>query len=158
VQVQLKGTVLLEAQILQQDPVQFISAPEYPAYINLTSGSEIVSENSNIPKKPIKKVKAPKNENEATGFQHDTIPVPPLVWKFRLDNEIEVVITGVALNKDSVLVFTPQKDRVRYRFDELKENVRPKNYVPTLYLWLNDTEAKAIYRAIPEKGKVVLKI
>ena len=157
VRVQLKGNVLLEAEILKQYPGKFISSPDFPAYLNLAATSKIVSEKSSIPKKPIKNVKAPKNENEVTGHTPDTIPVPPLVWKFQLDNEMEVVISGVTLNNDSTQFF-PDRYLVKYSFEKMKSNLYPKTYLPVLYIWLDDKDAKAIYRAIPEMGKVVLKI
>lgn len=158
IQVQLKGTVLFQANILKQEPALFFESPDYAAYINISAISRIINEKSTIAKKPIKKVQAPKNENEVTTVKHDTIPVPPIVWQFVLDNDIEVVITGVGLNQDSLLDMHYKNDILKYNLDRLKKNRVSKRYIPTLYIWLNDKDAKAIYRAIPENGKVVFKI
>jgi hypothetical protein len=157
VQVQLKGTVLVQAKMIKHHPVHFFDSLNYGAYHDFTRIASIVEEQSTIPKKPIRKVQAPKNENEVQEFKHDTIPDPPMVWQFSLNNRINVVITGVGLDKDSVLNFQYSKNMVDYKFSNLKTNMFPKNYNPTLYIWLNDKDAKSIYRAIPEKGKVVFK-
>jgi hypothetical protein len=157
-QVQLKGTVLLQANILKQIPTHFIESPNYAAYLDFTAISKIVEEQSNIIKRPVKKVQAPKNENELAAVKHDTIPDPLLKWQFVLDNKIEVVITGVGLNKDSLIDIQYNNDILRYSVERLNKNWLPKTYIPTLYIWLNDKDAKAIYRAIPKNGKVIFKI
>jgi hypothetical protein len=157
VQVQLKGTVLVQAKMIKQHPLHFFDSLNYGAYHDFTRIAAIVEEQSTIPKKPIRKVQAPKNENEVQEFKHDTIPDPPLVWQFSLNNRINVVITGVGLDKDSVLNFQYNKNLIDYNYNYLKNNLLPETYIPTLYIWLMDKDAKSIYRAIPEKGKVVFK-
>ncbi len=157
VQVQLKGTVLVQAKMMKQHPLHFFDSLNFGAYHDFTRITTIVEEQSTIPKKPIKKVQAPKNENEVQVVKHDTIPDPLLIWKFSLDNRINVIITGVGLNKDSIVDFQYKKNMYTYNYNNLKKNLLPENYIPTLYIWLNDKDAKSIYRAIPEKGKVVFK-
>ncbi len=156
--VQLKGTVLLNANILKQHPKHWIESPNFAAYHDITKISRIVEEQSTIKKRPIKKVQAPKNEEEAAKIKHDTIPDPLLVWQFVLDSKIEVIITGVGLGKDSLMNANYNSDILKYQVDRFKKSWLPKTYLPTLYIWLNDKDAKAIYRAIPEKGRVVFKI
>ncbi len=158
VQVQLKGTVLLQANILKQIPEKFVQSPNYAAYLDFTAISKIVYEQSTSIKRPVKKVKAPKNENEVQKVEHDTIPEAPIVWQFILDNKIEVVITGVGLGKDSLLSLNFKNDILKYNFEKFKTNLLPQTYMPTLYIWLEDKDAKAIYRAIPGNGRVVFKI
>lgn len=158
IQVQLKGTVLLQAIILKQLPAHFIEKPNYAAYLDFTAISKIIDEQSTSVKRPVKKVQAPKNENEVKEVKHDTIPESPIIWKFTLDNEIEVVITGVGLGQDSLLDMNFKNDILRYNIEKLKNNLLPKAYMPTLYIWLDDKDAKAIYRAIPKNGRVVFKI
>jgi len=157
VQVQLKGTVLVQAKMIKQYPLHFFESLNYGSYHDFTRIAAIVEEQSTILKKPIKKVQAPKNENEFQAVKHDTIPDPLLVWQFSLDNRINVVITGVGLDKDSVLNFQHKKNLMDYNYQNLKENLLPETYTPSLYIWLNDKDAKSVYRAIPEKGKVVFK-
>ena len=158
VQVQLKGTVLLQANILKQIPESFIESPNYAAYLDFAAISRIVQEQSTSIKRPVRKVKAPKNENEYVEVKHDTVPELPIVWQFVLDNKIEVVITGVGLGQDSLLDLNFKNDILKYNFGKLRNNFLPKTYIPTLYIWLDDKDAKAIYRAIPGNGRVVFKI
>jgi hypothetical protein len=117
-----------------------------------------VKEHSTSIKRPIKKVKAPKNENEYVEVKHDTVPELPIVWQFILDNKIEVVITGVGIGQDSLLDMNFKNDMLNYNMEKIKTNFIPKTYLPTIYIWLNDKDAKAIYRAIPGNGRVVFKI
>jgi len=154
VQVQLRGTVLRQARIQKQIPEHFFEDLNYGTYLDFTKIAAIVEEQATILKRPVKRVQAPKNEDEAAKVRHDTIPDPLLVWKFKLDNEIEVVITGIGLNKDSLVEARYNNDIFNYSTEYFKKNLLPKTYIPTLYIWLNDNDAKALYRAIPEKGKV----
>ena len=154
VQVQLRGTVLLQAKIRNQIPAQLFESLNYGTYLDFTKIASIVEEQATIVKRPVKRVQAPKNEDEAAKIKHDTITDPLLVWKFKLDNDIEVVITGIGLNKDSVVEARYNKDILNYSTEHFKKNLFPKTYIPTLFIWLNDNDAKALYRAIPEKGKV----
>jgi hypothetical protein len=156
--VQLKGTVLLQANILKQFPENFIESPTYAAYLDFTAISKIVQEQSTSVKRPVKRVKAPKNESEVQKVEHDTVPEAPIIWQFVLNNNIEVIITGVGLGQDSLLNMNFKNDILKYNIERLKANWLPKTYMPTLYIWLEDKDAKAIYRAIPGNGRVVFKI
>lgn len=157
VQVQLKGTVLLQAKIKKQMPSPFFEKLNYGTYLDFTKIATITEEAANLPKRPIIKVQAPKNENEVKEVKKDTIPDPVLVWQFALDNKIDVIITGIGLGKDSLPETNFNKDLLKYNVGKIKKHWLPENYQPTLYLWLDDNDAKAIFRAIPEKGKVAFK-
>jgi len=157
IQVQLKGTVLFQVKMKKQYPAQLFDNLNYGTYLDFTKIARIVNEQSTIVKRPVKKVQAPKNEDEASKVKHDTIPDPLIVWQFQLDNQIKIVITGIGLTKDSLEDFRYNNDLLKYSVTNLKENILPKKYIPTLYIWLEDKDAKAIYRAIPEKGKVVFR-
>ncbi len=157
VQVQLRGTVLLQAKIQKQIPAVFFENLNYGTYLNFTKIASVVEEQATIVKRPVKRIQAPKNEDEAAKIKHDTIPDPLLVWQFKLDNDIEVVITGIGLSADSLAAVNYNKDIYKYSTDYFRKNMIPKTYIPTLYLWLNDKDAKALYRAIPENGKVVFR-
>jgi hypothetical protein len=157
VQVQLKGTVLFQGRILKLYPAPFMESLNYKAYTDFAKITAITSEYSEFPKKPIKKVIAPKSENEVTTVKQDTVVEKRLYWKFNLSNNMNVVMTGVGLNKDSVLDLRFENDMLKYRSEQIQQEWLPKEYIPTLYLWLPDKEAKAIYRALPEKGKVIFR-
>lgn len=157
VQVQLKGTVLFQGKILKLYPSPFMESLNYKAYTDFAKIAVITSEYSGFPKKPIKKVIAPKSENEVTTVKQDTVIEKRLYWKFNLSNNMNVVMTGVELNKDSVLDLRFENDMLKYLSEQIKQEWLPKEYIPTLYLWLPDKDAKAIYRALPEKGKVIFR-
>lgn len=157
VQVQLRGTVLLQAKIQKQVPAVFFENLNYGTYLDFTKIASVFDEQATILKRPVKRIQAPKNEDEAAKVKHDTIPDPLLVWQFKLDNKINVVVTGIEESADSLVKVNYNKDIIKYSTDYFKKNIIPKTYTPTLYLWLNDKDAKALYRAIPEKGKVVFR-
>jgi hypothetical protein len=157
IQVQLKGTVLFYAKILNQNPAGFLNSLNQNAYSNFGKIASITSETSTIPKKPIKKVIAPKSEDEKAVVSNDTVAVKPLIWEFSTNNNINVIVTGVELSTDSLL--NPQyfSDLIKYNANQINMNLIPKNFKPTLYLWLLDKDAKAIYRALPDNGKIIFR-
>ena len=157
VQVQLKGTVLFQAKILKQYPARFLESLNYKAYTEFGKMALITSEFSDFPKKPIKKVIAPKSENEVSTAKPDSVIVKRLSWKFNLNNNINVIVSGVELNKDSLLDLRFEDDMLKYRSELLNNEWFPKFYTPTLYIWLNDKDAKAVYRALPKNGKVIFR-
>lgn len=72
-------------------------------------------------------------------------------------NCLQIVINGVLPGPDSTLNVQKNKDVIAYRFKHAFDNPFAKNYSPVLFLWLNDTDAKAIYRALPEKAKFIFR-
>lgn len=157
VQVQLKGTVLFQAKILKQYPARFLESMNYKAYTDFGKIAVITSEYSEFPKKPIKKVIAPKSENEISTAKPDSVIIKRLSWKFNLNNNINVIVSGVEFNKDSVLDLRFENDMIKYRSGQIKNEWLPKSYIPTLYIWVNDKDAKAVYRALPKNGKVIFR-
>lgn len=157
VQIHLKGMDLFHSRILKQYPNNFLNSLNPETYTQLAKVSEIKSEAANNPKKPIKKVKAPKSGTPPSETKKDTIPNPELIWQFTTNSNINVIITGVRMEPDSTFNINLQKDLLKYRTKAFLSEIIPSEYSPTLYLWLNDSEAKSIYRAVPEKGKVLFR-
>ena len=155
VQIHLKGMDLFHSKILKKYPKKVLNSVNQAVYQQLAKFTEIKSEVANVPKKPIKKVKAPKNGIPKAETEKNSIPNPDLIWHFVTGENIRIVITGVKMNSDSAFVINPRKDLMKYKTQEFLSEIIPSEYSPTLYLWLNDTDSKAIYRAIPEKGKVL---
>lgn len=155
VQIQLKGLDLFHSKILYQHPENFLSSVDQASYRQLAKVSGIRSEVANVPKKPIKKVKASGDGVIPSNMKIDTISNPELIWRFTSENNISIIITGVKLASDSTFNIRPQKDLLKYRTQQFLNEIIPSEYSPTLYLWLNDSDAKSIFRAIPEKGKVL---
>ena len=77
-----------------------------------------------------------------------------LYWEFYFSNNIKVVVNGLTLNPDSIPAVSVQKDVIQTNLADLLQHPETPNS-PTLYLWLNDKEAKAIYRALPEKARII---
>jgi hypothetical protein len=157
IEVQLKGTVLLQAQIMKQYPSDFMKDINQNAYINLFGHiAAIDSEWCNYPKKPIVKVLAPKDSSEVQ-TKIDTLKEARFEWRMNIENKFNVVINGVVFNEDSVKEIKRFEDIYRFRKDEILNKLNKDFYKPTLFLWLDDKDVKAIYRAIPEKGQVIFR-
>ena len=159
VQVQLKGTVLFQAKMLARKPEHSFSRVNEKVYRNLFDEiSRIDSSSASIPKKPIKRVTAPKVGSEVPDTKTDTLKENRFYWHFITNKGVEVVINGVQQNQDSTYSKIPvAKDIKSFRIgDGLKKPLQPLNTAP-LFIWLNDQDAKAIYRALPEETKVIFR-
>ncbi len=154
-QVQLKGTVLLQAKILCQKPGNFLEEISPIVYQQLFNTSKtIYAEGANLPKKPIKKVLVSNVAINSGDVNTKEIADPHLFWQFYFSNNIKVVVNGITLNPDSIPAVTVQKDLIKTNLADLLQHPKTPGS-PTLYLWLNDKEAKAIYRALPEKARII---
>ncbi len=158
-QVQLKGTILFQARILKQKPQEFFSRANENIYRTiLAETSKINYCEANIPKKPIKKVIAPQEGKEVVESKTDTLEVPRLSWHFITNVGVEVVINGVQQNPDSTYSEIPVlKDMMTFRLNNRLHNPFGPKETMLLFLWLADPDAKAIYRALPEKSKVIFR-
>jgi hypothetical protein len=157
VQVQLKGTVLFQSKMLKSYPPGFLHSLDPGAYLNFGRVASISNEKASIVKKPIKRVAAPGSEAAKSGIKQDTVIDSRLQWEFYAGNHVQVVISGVEMEADSTFRVRAARDIMTYRARGFFREVFPKHYAPTLFIWLNDKDAKAIYRAHPENGKVVFR-
>ncbi len=157
VQIELKGTTLYQAEILKKSPDDFLQFLDGSTYFNFAKASNINKENVNIPKKPVKKMLAPKDEAEAQLITHAVKTDPFIYWDFTTNNHFRVVIIGVPVNADSSFVIRKQRDIQKTRVHDFFQNPLPKSYSPVLYVWMKDMEAKTIYRAIPEKSRILFR-
>jgi len=157
VQVQLKGTTLYQSEILKKNPADFLLFLDEDSYSGFAKVNDVDSETSNVPKKPVKKVSAPKSESEAQPVLRDFSTEPSICWNFKTGNHINVVIFGVPMSADSSFVIQDRKEMLNIRSHDFYRNPFQKSYFPVLCLWLKDTEAKTIYRAVPEKCKVAFR-
>ncbi len=155
--VQLKGTTLYRADILKQTPAGFFDFLDEGSYSDVAKANIIENEISNIPKKPMKKVQAPKSESEVQPVSPGLTVDPSVYWSFNADNYYRIVILGVQMDADSLFVVHNKRDLLHIRFQDFYQNEFSKNYSPVLFLWLKDTEAKTIYRAVPPEGKVIFR-
>jgi len=158
VQVQLKGTVLFQAKIVEQKPARYFSKINKQTYFNVFgSPARINSSVANIPKRALIKVVAPPIGTEKETIKADSPKTEAINWVFTSGNRLQIVINGVLPGPDSTLNIQKSKDVFAYRLKHAFDNPFAKKYSPVLYLWLNDTDAKAIYRALPEKAKFIFR-
>ncbi len=152
VRLQFKGLTLAGSRIRQIRPVLFLQQLPASAYEKIFgSPSVILSEQASLVKKPFHKVSA-SQAGDTTAFLK-----PPrtseFTWHFRTDHRIQVVIFGC---DTLVSRLHPAKDILRFRLQQLL--ARPDQaYFPTLFLWIGNKEATDMYRALPEKGKVIFR-
>ncbi len=159
VQVQLNGTVLFQSKILIQKPEHSLSQMNEKVYRDLLAEiSKTDSNNANIPKKPIKKVTAPKVGSEVPETKMDTLKESRLYWHFITNKGVEVIINGVQQNQDSTYSKIPvAKDIMSFRIGDGLEQPSQPITTALVFLWLNDQDAKAIYRALPENTRVIFR-
>lgn len=158
VQIHLKGMDLFHTKILKRYPENVLNSTTQPAYLQLGKVTEIKSEMANLPKKPIKKVKAASDGISQLNTKPDSIPNPELIWRFTTENNISVIITGVKMAPDSTFKMHPRADLLKYRAHEFFDEIIPAEYSPVIYFWLNDADARSIFRAVPENGKVLFRL
>lgn len=159
VQVQLKGTVLFQAKIIGHKPSEFFNGSSKESYLNhFAQITRIDASIANIPKRPIKKVIAPRVGQEPETTKQDTIKNERMYWEFVTQNGINIVINGIVMNTDSLAYqISKRHDVFSYRIKNGKVNSFSNEYLPTLFLWLNNQDAKAIYRALPEQAKCIFR-
>ncbi|HSH19217.1 MAG TPA: hypothetical protein VLA03_02115, partial [Draconibacterium sp.] len=87
----------------------------------------------------------------------DTTKAEPIQWIFTTSNQMQVVITGVQQSADSTFHASEGKDLFNYRLKNGFSSLFSKKYTATLYLWINDNDAKSIYRALPEQSKFIFR-
>lgn len=158
VQVQLKGTVLFQAKIMEQSPERFYLNTDKGTYLN--AFGEIARLNSgkaNTSKRPIKKVIAPPIGTEKPVSKTDTTKAEPIHWIFKTSNQMQVVINGVQQSADSTFNVSASKDLFNYRLKHGFSLPFSKKYTATLFLWISDNDAKSIYRALPEQSKFIFR-
>lgn len=157
VQIGIKGFSMVQTKILHQHPSDFLKHLNEEAYMHFTANNPMVEEAACIPKKVVKKIIAYSDKEEF----HDVSKLPdydkPLSWSFTTESNLRVVITGVKKTADSSFSLQSTRDLVKYRFLEFFKQPVSKQYNPTIYLWLCDQDAKAIYRAVPPGGKVLFR-
>jgi len=143
---------LFQTKILKFEPEKFLSGTNENVYqMILIKNSGIDSSIANIPKKPIRKVIAPKTGTEVLENKPDTTKENLLNWHFLTNQGVEVLNNGVLRNDDDTNVkISTHSDMMDYRLTKLLNNpFRHKRTIP-LFLWLDDQDAKAIYRALLE--------
>ena len=152
--IRLKGLPLLSTRIIRHFPEDYFS--DLPFYDGFADVTRVEREKANTPKKPVKKIGTTVN-NTVNKSEPDTATYKPLIWKFSTGNNIKVIIYGVREKSDSTLKINPVADLALFFAGEFFSNMFPSVFEPPLFLWLPDKDARAIYRAMPEKGNIIFR-
>lgn len=154
IQLQFKGLVLSECKIFYSEPKKFLQNIDSRVYKKLFGKpSTIISYEANTQKKQYRRAKPPTEEYGDLIFL-DSISNASMVWNFTSDSKLRVVVHGFDAYNDSIKI-TPQfkADMLKFRMQNDKNQ---SEYLPTLYIWMDDTEAKAIYRALPHEKALLI--
>jgi hypothetical protein len=157
VQISLKGVNLLQTKILRQYPADFLNSADEVIRMHYGEMSPIVFETANTPKRQVKKVVAFASENMANKSSVEPATNESLYWKFTTAGNLGIVITGIQSSADTLIFFPIWKDLLKYQVQEFLKTPFPSGFTPTLYLWLDDQDAKAIYRAVSTRGNVLFR-
>jgi hypothetical protein len=116
----------------------------------------IVSSEANIEKNPFRKAKPPTEEDGDLIFL-DSVITEPIVWRFTTSNDIRFIIHGFDAYNDSVKIIPSfKKDMLNYRRSS-NGTLIGQEYIPTLFIWMNDKDVKTIYRDLPLKGLIIFR-
>lgn len=158
VQIQMKGLPLIQSKILYMRPENFLSEINAASYASIFGQPvSILNGTSNLSKKPIRKMKVIEG-SDAEPVKSDSIVTKRFYWEFVADNNLRIVINGCETSPDSTLIvpsFTA--DMIKFRLKGKSQDLNNQNYHPVLFIWMNDKEAKAIYRALPENTKLAIR-
>jgi hypothetical protein len=157
VQISLKGLDLLQTKILRQYPSNFLTSAGEATRMHYGRISPIINESAGIPKRQVKKVVAFASAGNNHEPSENQINDKPLHWKFTTAGNMGMVITGVQMSADSTYILQTERDLLKYRALEIMRDPFPSGYTPTLHLWLDDRDAKAIYKAVSSKGNVLFR-
>lgn len=158
IQIQIKGLPLIRSKISYMKPDAFLSDIDATIYSKLFGHpTTFVNGKANLIKRPIRRMKVVSGST-AEPISSDSIKSGRFYWEFVSDNKIRIVINGCDYIEDSI-VQKPSLigDMLRFRLKRKSKGIDFKGYYPTLFLWINDSDAKAIYRALPEKTKLIIR-
>ncbi|MBN2237784.1 MAG: hypothetical protein JW729_09500 [Bacteroidales bacterium] len=152
-QLQFKGLPLIKSKILAVYPKQFNADFNELAYKNLFSQPWVISsQQANKQKKPFRKMTV--NTDGSTNTEEDKNPsTEPILWSFLTENDYRVVVFGVKQDSSQSTNFKWQMYKDRFR-TKLKNSTNSTGFYPTIYLWISDADALAIFRALPENAKI----
>lgn len=165
-QLELKGVVLKSTKITDFEIDQFLCQLT-PATYQYLFGTQLQVKNdlSTISKAPIVVKKAPKDSTEvkASSTPIDTIKSEAVHWMLKLDKDIILKIEG-SDQFSQLDWWIGQKFWFRQDVNNLKNNLnktirlKTPEYYPEIRLVISESEAKAIYRALPKYPFVSIRL
>ena len=158
IHLQFKGLSLVESKMICKIPKNFLRDIDSRVYVNYFGKPDtIVTSYSNVAKKPIKRVRI---DSLGNSIPVDTSATVNRImhWEFITTNQIRFVINGISSNPDSVDINSlVNRDIRKYRRGrKIKEGIE-KGYMPVVFIWLDNDEAKALYRALPYRATMITK-
>jgi len=161
--LEINGVVIHQVKISEMiESVVFSKANSYAVATMLSTPLTIVNKYSTIKREPLMIKMAPKDTSE---YEPDVIPdtsnFEPVNYILEMDNGVRIFVYQEERKKMSDLkeqTLFDLRDRLRNTkssIDSIKKNSIPK-YHPFIKIRLPKADAKIIYRALPEKGQVVV--
>ncbi|MBN2744794.1 hypothetical protein LX69_02743 [Breznakibacter xylanolyticus] len=164
VSLDLKGVAIHKAQMVNYTSTAVLSALSPEAQLNLiNTPMKVLRQSSTIVKEPEIIKKAPKDTIEAAqqeeAAKQDSVDVNPSFYYFALDNGIEVTFVHEHEKGHSYFpLFFDQKMKIfKSTTDSLKHFKLP-SYTPEIRIELFETDAKTIYRALPNHALVAIRM
>lgn len=164
-QLEIKGVVLKTSSIVELSYDRFFDALPAKAYHHYfgqeTTGLETLA---SIEKVPLTIKKAPKDSIEFAAQSQitDTLETRDINWLMRLDNGIQIKIRGIneaQTTKNSSSSFWRKQKLEKLRNDLSKTfRFEVPEYNPSIEIRVNEADAKAILRAMPEQPMVCIRL
>jgi hypothetical protein len=163
-QLELKGVVLKTSKVIDFKADRYFTHLQPEAYHHLF-GSVASGESAlaTIEKVPLIVKKAPKDTAEYASQSHvmDSVKTEEVHWLLTLNNGIILKIEGT--DKGSASSRYRNKFWWQLDMNQLKEDIRKTmlfkvpEYQPTIAMIVSEADARAIYRALPEKPSVCIR-
>jgi hypothetical protein len=155
-QLLFKGLTLSKCKILYKEPGNFLKDINSKVYEKFFGNPvKIISGEANTQKKAFRRMKPPTTEDGEPTYL-DSIMNDPIIWNFTTSNDIRFVIHGFDAHNDTAKIVPSFKsDILKFRLQKNKED--RSVYFPTLFIWMDDKDAKAIYRALPHEARVIFR-
>ncbi len=157
----IKGVVIHSAKIHAISNDGFLKSMNICSYQNLFSRPiAILSQNATIEKEPIQIKKAPKNEEEAlANAEHPdttkTIQVTDIHFKLAIGCNFFIHDASVGCEKANKSLSTPGEIwKNMKRFIVFKE----PEYEPAIHICIDNKDAISIYRGLPARGQIILRM
>lgn len=165
-QLELKGVVLKSSKMIDfqiDELFRHLNIGAYHHYFGERATGDSVL--ATIEKEPLIVKKAPRDSIEYANQQHvvDTTKQEVVHWMVSLNNDILLKIEGVDTAENEAWLQSKQfwwkQDLVQLKSD-LRKTVlfKQPDYRPEMTLILNEADAKAIFRALPDKPQVCIRL
>lgn len=161
--IEIEGVVVHSCKLLKIEKSRFLDKTNPVAKINwLRTPFRTISYEASIPKKPITIAIAPRDTIEAEQMskqKQDTIP-EYITYSLLLDKDLRIEISQSNDSLPSWARETPSFFNKKWtgfkKTTSTLLGVSKENYVPYIFVEITFSEARSIYRAIPENALVTI--